>query len=680
MKVVYLDFEFNRVVEPELNLVCAVTKTEDETTQWWLHNDKSAWKALRHYLKSYDLIIGFSCVAEARSILTLGMNPLSREWIDLFLEYRCITNHNDELSYGKQLKDGKVITTFKPKPKWEQTDEDKEENVGFKPTHSLAEATYKLLEIIRDTKHKDEMRELIISDPVEFTPEQRQAIMNYCQDDVELLPKMYEKIKEHFFKKDRFLKLDQYEKEAKWRGRYAAHTAIMESKGYPIDVEKTKNFSSKVGSILYDVQREINELFPDIKPFRWNKAEQRFSWNQSRTREWIETLDTKIVEGWMLTDGGKKKQPDYSLSLEAFQRFFDFKHDYPKDNFGAQIVRYLKLKQNLFGFQQNTDKDKKSFWDNVGSDGRVRPYMNIYGAQSSRSQPASTGFMFLKPAWMRALVQPAKGKFMAGIDFSSQEFFLSALESGDPDMIEAYLSGDPYLYFAKLADAVPADGKRKDYEEIREAFKSTVLGISYLMTKYGLAIKLTTDTGKEWTELEAEEQIKLFNKAFHDFYCFRIELMEIYEEQGFLKLKDGWYMWGDNPNVRSASNMPIQGMGAAVMRKAVDLAVAKGIFIPFTLHDALYMEDDIGNEYKIKILDDCMREAFAFYYKDDPEKYEKALKIRLDPKAWSPDYQDGEIDIEGYKIPVTNLHIDKRAIKDYEAFSKYFVDSPTDLL
>lgn len=673
-RTVFIDFEFSRITEPKLNMVSCSTydPAAGVRRKWWLHYDLKAQKSLKEYLQKFNLVIGFSCVAEARSFLSIDLDPLQFRWIDLFFEYRCLTNHNDELQWGWQLVDGKPKKVFKPRPKWER--EEGETGDSFRATHSLAEATYKLTGEIRDTDHKKEMRNLIISDPPCFTDEQKNAIMEYNMADVIFLPRMWKEIKSQYFKLDPKLTESELQVEAETRGRFAAHTAIMEQKGYPIDVEKTKNFSAQVGNIIYDMQNDINKLFPDIKPFVWKKSEQRFTWNQNKTRDWIRTLDSKIVDGWMKTDGG-----NISLSLEAFQRFFDYKHDYPTDNFGAQMVRFLKLKQNIYGFSTNSESDKKTFWDSVGSDGRVRPYLNPYGAQSSRSQPSSTGFMFLKPAWMRALVSPARGKAMCGIDYGSQEFFISALLSGDQNMIKSYLSGDVYLAFAKLAGMVPPDGTKDKYKRERDVCKATVLGISYLMSKYGLAIKLTNDTGEVWTEDDAEEMIKIFDEAYPDFTEFRQWVIDCYEEDRHWKLPCGWYMWGDNENFRSVANCPIQGFGASVMRKAVDLAHSRGLYCPFTLHDAGYIEYNIGQEKQILTLRDCMKEAFVHYFDDD--RKELAAKIKLDPFAWSPSYEpDSELNIDGYIVPCSNLYVDERSVTDYNMFSKYFNQNLGDLL
>lgn len=685
----YLDFEFNQVVESKVNLVSCATYDENKNQKekFWLHNSPREQSLLRNFLKQYNLIVGYACVAEARSFLSLDLNPLDFMWVDLFLEYRMLTNHNDDLQWGKQLVDGKVKFVKKPKPKWQRSEEDGA--TGFKATHSLAEATYKLTGKIRDTEHKTKMRDLIISDPQKFSADERKDILSYNLEDVVFLPTIWKRTKEEFRKLDSDTSDAEYFTEAINRGRYSAHTARMEARGYPINIESTRNFSQQIPFILSALQRDINDQFPEIIPFRWNKRTTTFQWNQNATRDWIK--ENSDEERWMKTDGGKKKIKQLSLSLEAWEKFFQFKHTYPRGNFGAQMVRFLKMKQSLYGFADTGGK-RKNFWDSVGSDLRVRPYMNIFGAQSGRSQPAASGFMFLKPAWMRSLVQPAPGKFIVGIDYGQQEFFLSALESNDQNMIDAYLSGDPYLYGAKLAGAIPENGTKSSHKIERDLFKNTYLGILYGMTKVGLAVKLTGDTGRVYTEEEAQEQIDIFEESFPDYMEWKQQTIDEYTGEdgsgmtGAIRLPCGWRMWGDNDNIRSVCNVPIQGFGASVMRKAVDIAESHDVKIVFTLHDALYAEGDVKDfAAVVGWLHDSMVEAFTFYFKDT-EHYAMSSAIKLDPFAWSPDFKkDSEIEIgmrerSRLKIPVSNLYIDERAGDEYEKFKKYFSAPDADLL
>jgi hypothetical protein len=662
----YIDFEFNQVTSSKVNLVCAATvDSKGNQNTFWLHgNNQKEIKRLIDHINKYEVIVGYSCVAEARSFIAMGLDPLDYVWKDLFYEYRMITNHNDNLIYGKQLVNGRIKDCAKPPPKWARTEED--EKNAFRPTHSLVECTYKLLKIIRDNKHKDQMRDLIISDPKEFSSEEKKAIMDYCLEDVVSLPDIEAAIFKEFSSLVSKQDIPLYNEETYLRGRFAAHTAIMENRGYCIDYDKVKNFSEKVSVIMYETQRDINNLFQDIKPFKWNKAFGRFSLNEANVRKWIS--ETQDVKRWLKTESGK-----YSLSLDAFEKEFSYRHDYPESSFGAQMLRYLKLKQSLYGFSSsNESSSRKSFWDSVGPDKVVRPYLNSYQAQSSRSQPASSGFMFLKPAWMRAFVVPPKGYFYAGIDYGAQEFFAAALLSQDENMIKAYLSGDPYLAFAKDAEIVPQNATKESHEFERNYCKSCVLGIGFLMTKIGLAKKLSQDTGKVWTEDMAQELINSYYEVYPCLKEYQDEIASDYIQSSYIKLPCGWYMFGDNDNHRSVANVPIQGFGASVMRKAIDIAVSRGVEVIFPLHDAIYMQGKLGEENKIIILRDSMRDAFTYYFNDQKIK-EAASKIRLDPVAWSPSYRGKKsIDIDGYNIPLKDIYIDKRAIKDYERFKKYF--------
>ncbi len=667
--MLYIDFEFRKVNSEFVDLVCCTTEYNGEVKEWWLYHSFETQSSLMYYLRDLKEvpIVAYAAVAEARSFQSLSLEPLDFKWIDLFLEFRCLTNHNDRMNWGWQLVDGKKKFVKRPPPKWERTEE--ESYGSFKHTHSLAEATFKLTGEVRDTEHKNTMRDLIISDK-EFTEEEMVAIQKYCTEDVVFLKKIYEGVLREYQEVGVRNDEELFE-EMLQRGRYSAITAKMESWGYPIDYDATKNFSASVGPILEECQREINELFPDIKPFKYKRADKKFTWDQKATREWLKA--NVEVDRWIKTDTG-----DLSLSLEAFTRVFDFKHDYPKDNFGAQMVRYLKLKQNMNGFMPSGKK--RNFWDAVGPDKRVRPYMNIYGSQSSRSQPSSTSFLFLKPAWMRALCVPPPGKAIASFDYGSEEFLISALWAEDDAMIEAYKSGDVYLQYAKMVGAVPWDGTKEQYKAERNTFKAILLGLSYLMSKYGLAGHLTANTGKTWTIDQAQEKIDEFQETFEGLTKKQMETLNEYQDGGKIKLPCGWYMFGDNDNFRSVCNVPIQGFGASIMRKAVDLAISRGLKVIITLHDALYIEYDSHDFKAIDILHDCMKEAFIFYFDDK----ESASLIRLDGFSWSPDYPAPQIGPKGgrsylgvktpngLEIEIGDKYIDERAISEYETFSKYF--------
>jgi DNA polymerase-1 len=91
----------------------------------------------------------------------------------------------------------------------------------------------------------------------------------------------------------------------------------------------------------------------------------------------------------------------------------------------------------------------------VGCDGRGRVILSAFQARTGRNQPSSSRYIFGPSVWIRSLVRPPPGMAVAYIDYEQQEFAIAAKLSGDPNMLAAYASGDPYLAFAKQAGAIP---------------------------------------------------------------------------------------------------------------------------------------------------------------------------------------------------------------------------------
>lgn len=680
LKVLEIDFEYSNPREPNISLVCCSIQDRDHDTlaTYWLVDDEEKQDLIDILLeyKARDYVfLSYAVMAEARSLLNLALHDVETyKWIDLYTEWRMTTNHNHKLQYGKQLIDGREVTTFPPKAKYEQTANDKKKN-SAKVQHSMAAAAYKLLGEKVDTDHKTAVRDIIIRGDKEEIQRNRDTISLYCESDLKHLKPMLTKIVGIYKKK---LKPSDYKnilKHMLWRGEYAARTAKIEQLGYPIDYTATKNFSDAVPSILRDIQEEINDLFPDIMPFKFNKRTTKskvgntFSWRQKETKEWIKTLDPDIVSGWLRTD-----KDALSLSLEAFTRFFPYRHDFPKHCLGAQMVRYLKMKQQLNGFMP-AKKGKKNFFSSLGSDNRSRPFLGIYGSQSARNQPSATGFLFLKSAWMRALCMPPKGRGMCAIDFGSEEFLIGGILSGDQRMIDGYHTGDPYLYFGKAAGAIPQNGTKKSHSFLRNKFKSTTLGIQYLMGAKALALKLTNDTGVPHTKEEAQDLIDLFEEVFHVYSDYREDIVDEYDKRGYLQLSDGWTMFGDNNNFRSIANCPVQGEGSVVLRKMVQICQDRGLDLALTLHDAGYIEFDSSDLGKIDVFYKAMGDAFKAVFPDSPYN-----NIRLDANVWGLDFPNGSITTpNGLEVKSQTVYIDERAEKEYNNFKHYFQESLEDL-
>ena len=113
---------------------------------------------------------------------------------------------------------------------------------------------------------------------------------------------------------------------------------------------------------------------------------------------------------------------------------------------------------------------------------------------------------------MRGLIKPHHGHGIAYIDWSQQEFGIAAALSGDPLMKDAYLSGDPYLAFAKHAGAVPADATKKTHKAEREQFKACVLAVQYGMGAESLAQRIGQST------IRAKELLRLHQETYRIFW------------------------------------------------------------------------------------------------------------------------------------------------------------------
>ena len=62
---------------------------------------------------------------------------------------------------------------------------------------------------------------------------------------------------------------------------------------------------------------------------------------------------------------------------------------------------------------------------------------------------------------MRNLVRADADKICVNFDYRSQEIFIAAYLSGDPQLIAAVEDGDPYIYTARLVKAVPQGATKK---------------------------------------------------------------------------------------------------------------------------------------------------------------------------------------------------------------------------
>jgi hypothetical protein len=156
-------------------------------------------------------------------------------------------------------------------------------------------------------------------------------------------------------------------------------------------------------------------------------------------------------------------------------------------------------------------------------------------------------------------------------------------------MQAAYLSGDPYLAFAKQAGLVPADATKRTHGAMRELCKQCVLGVAYGMEAKSLAQRI----GKP--EIVARDLLRAHRETYRKFWSWSDAVVDR-AMLGFpLWTVFGWPIRvGSDPNPRSLRNFPCQANGAEMLRLAACFATDQGVEVCALIHDAMLIAAPLG--------------------------------------------------------------------------------------
>jgi hypothetical protein len=299
-----------------------------------------------------------------------------------------------------------------------------------------------------------------------WTEAEKQAILDYCESDVAALSRPLPRLLPHVDLPRSLL-----------RGRYMAAAARIERNGVPIDVDTLerlrRHWDGIQHALIADVDRDYG-VFED-SVFKYNLF-----------------VDWLVNSGipWPRLDSGR-----LDLSDEVFRQM------------ARSHPQVAPLRELRFSLAQMRLSDLQ-----VGSDGRNRCLLSAFQARTGRNQPSNTKFIFGPSVWLRGLIKPPPGYGIAYIDWAQQEFGIAAALSGDPAMLEAYSSGDPYLAFAKQAGAVPECATKQTHGPTRELFKQCALAVLYGMGEDSLAQRI----GQSF--FHARELLRLHHEVYRVFW------------------------------------------------------------------------------------------------------------------------------------------------------------------
>lgn len=390
---------------------------------------------------------------------------------------------------------------------------------------------------VMDSEEKTRMRDVAIKGPP-FTRAEREGLLIYCAEDVEATVQLWKAMHD---------KIDL--PRALVRGRYVAALAQIEANGIPIDV-------GTYGRLRSDWPRFLKELCEDV-----DKDYGVFDDGRFRSDLWLGYCNYRQIP-WPLLDGGK---PDLK------QATFDSMSGFPEVEAMAKL-RWLRSKMRTLNIE-------------VGDDGRSRVMSSPFGTKTSRNAPSSTKFIFGCHPAFRSLIRPSPGSALAYVDYSQQEVLVAAALSGDPNLLAAYRSGDPYIAFAKLAKAVPDDANKVSHPSERALYKRCSLAVQYGMGAPALAEQAGI------AEPYARELIEHHKRIFPDFWKFTRRV----QNQGALGYPlitpYGWRFEARHPvKPTTFGNWPIQATGADILRLAVIMLVEEGYQVAATVHDAVLIE------------------------------------------------------------------------------------------
>ena len=390
-----------------------------------------------------------------------------------------------------------------------------------------------------DASEKDALRQLALRGG-DYSADERKALLDYCQSDVDALARLLPAMAP---------RLDW--PRALLRGRYMAAVARMEFNGVPVDLPALERL------------RQCWEPLQEKLIARIDAGRGIYEGRHFRSDRWAAYLAQQGIP-WPCLPSGQ-------LALDD-DTFRQLSRSYPE-----QVGPVRELRHTLSQLRLNELA--------VGHDGRNRCLLSPFGARTGRNTPSNSKFVFGPAVWLRGLIRPEPGTALAYLDYEQQEFGIAAALSGDAAMRAAYVSGDPYLSFAKQAGAVPAHATKASHRAEREQFKLCALGVQYGMSAPALAGRLNAPLWRGRQLLELHRQTYPRYWAWSD----QIELHALLS--GKLVAAFGWQVHtADNNNPRSLRNFPLQANGAEMLRLACCLATEQGIRVCAPIHDALLIE------------------------------------------------------------------------------------------
>lgn len=677
MKLAAIDFEYNRPSNPGMGLISCVINTEIGQKSFWLRNPSEI-KALRNYLlqmKDTHIFVGYVIqLAEARCFAAMGLDPCEFYWRDLSAEWKWLRNWDDRFTYGNVLtKDLQARYTVPPiartykKASQEEIDAADAENAAWTQQvqsesesdvevtmdaaqGSLLDCLY-FFEIIRffevraAAEEKNRVREGIIMSCADAEIEaHREEILQYNASDVKCLHTLAARITEKMAEvgaeshcyvageiKIEPLDANDIEMIQLKMGDWCARSAKIAYEGVPINKERLEHLLKITPELTKEIINAWNKDYPLSPLYRVGLPtsileKKKSCLKQSPYIAGDQTFDRALlmqivaeycasngIDNWPMTKTGL-----YDTSQKVIAR------NSIGENIWKQFERHKQLLSTLKAFSEV--KGKVAALEYIGTDYRQRPDYGAFGAQTARQAHKTKSLIPANAHVFRFLIEPAEGRAIVALDYSSEEVFIAAVVGNDDVMRNAYKAEDFYVAYARHIGMFPADlpipteQQRAEewfapYKTVRAVCKTLCLSISYGAGGKSISAAVRDATKDDtYDDAWGYEKRDEYAATFANYSQRMSEIQEYYSEYKFSQiLTNGWRLGPNNPSRLSAANFHVQGRGACILQEACKRIHDAGLRIIFTMHDEIAVEcNDKDVENVIAIMRTAMLDAAEF--------------------------------------------------------------------
>lgn len=248
----------------------------------------------------------------------------------------------------------------------------------------------------------------------------------------------------------------------------------------------------------------------------------------------------------------------------------------------------------------------------LSKDGRIHARYNIGAAVTCRFSSSAPNVQqiprdrefFGERMSVRKSFVAARGNRLVSLDYSGIEMRVLALLSGDEQLLQDVVYGDPHAVMAEYVVGRPIDKSKTEDKELRQSMKAVNFGIVYGTTSLGLA-------GRQgWSFDFAEDLLAYWSRRYPKAWGLRDAAMAEAKRTGYLSMVDGGSIYmGKKPSRTRCANYPVQRAALSIMARAIvrhreslesyragDLRAAR---MCATIHDALIDEARLGDAPRV---------------------------------------------------------------------------------